>query len=97
METHLLTLLEITGRQDNGIIMGTFNNPSTYWVDETASSTKAHHFLNVKMVKSPTRYNALLGLLITNNTELIGDMEVWDNLGSSDHRLIMHAINYQED
>ena len=62
---------------------------------------KARHFLNVlqdnfigQMVDAPTRNNALLDLLITNNTGLITDVEIRGNLGNSDHGSIRFSINH---
>ena len=47
-----------------------------------------------QMVDAPTRNNALLDLLITNNTDLITDVEIRGNLGNSNHRSIGFSINH---
>ncbi|XP_073458774.1 uncharacterized protein [Aquarana catesbeiana] len=81
--------------------MGDFNYPDIDWVEGTMHSSKAHQFLNVlqdnfmgQMVDAPTKNKALLDLLITNNTDLIMDVEIWGNLGNSDHRSIGFSINH---
>lgn len=47
-----------------------------------------------QLVDAPTRNKALLDWLITSNTELIVYVEVRENLGNSDHRVIMLTVNY---
>lgn len=44
-----------------------------------------------QMVEAQT-INALLDLQISNNVKLIADVEERDDLGNSDHRVIMFAI-----
>ena len=39
-------------------------------------------------VQEPTRGGALLGLLFTNSEGLVGDVEVEDCLGQSDHEIV---------
>lgn len=81
--------------------MGDFIYPDIDWADRIAHSFRDHHFLNVlldnfmcKLVYAPTRKNALLDLLITNNTDLTADMEIRDNLGNSDPRVVTFRENH---
>lgn len=39
-------------------------------------------------VESPTRSEAFLDLVITNNAELITNVDIKENLGSSEHNMI---------
>lgn len=48
-----------------------------------------------QMVEVPASENALLDLLISNDTELITDVEVKDTLGNIDYRVITFAVNYR--
>ncbi|PIO25591.1 hypothetical protein AB205_0190820, partial [Aquarana catesbeiana] len=47
----------------------------------------ADNFMS-QLVDSPTRKNALLDILITNYPSLVSDVDIRDNLGSSDYRMI---------
>lgn len=102
-ETCLLLQLEMAWGQGNVLIMGDFNHSDLYWANGNAHSTKACHFFTIlhinfmiRMGKSLNRDNVLLGILITNNIELIADVEMMGNLGNSDYRLITNAINYRK-
>lgn len=101
-ETDLLSQ-EMAVKQGNVIILGDFNYPDIDWIDETAYSSRTHYFVNVlednfmcQFTYTPTRNKALIDLLITNNTELIGDVEVRDNLQNIDHGAIMFAVNHRK-
>lgn len=48
-----------------------------------------------QMVKTPTRKNALLDLFISNNTEVITDVQVREKLGNSDG-VITFALGYRK-
>lgn len=85
VELDLLLQLEMAARQ--GDVMGGFNYPNIDWAEGTAYSLKARNFLNVlqdnikpQLVDSMTRNYALLDLLIRNDTNLIADVEIRDNL-----------------
>lgn len=87
----------LDGKYCNVIIMGTSRNPDIDWGEGTAHITRAHHFLNVlqnsflcQLLDILTSNNAQLDLLITNNIDMITDVEMRDNLENSDHRII-HA------
>lgn len=46
-----------------------------------------------QLVEALTRTNALLDLVISNNTELISDMEITENLGTSEHKVITFEVS----
>lgn len=49
-----------------------------------------------QLVNAPTRDKALLDLLITNNTDPIGDVEIWRILGNSDRKVITFRISHRK-
>lgn len=100
MELDLLSQLEMAARQGNVIIMGDFNYLYIDRAEGIAHSLKARPFLNVpqdnfmsKLVDSPTSSNTFLDLLITKDA----DVEIWDNLGTSNHRIITFGINRRKE
>uniref|UniRef100_K7F1Q8 Reverse transcriptase domain-containing protein n=1 Tax=Pelodiscus sinensis TaxID=13735 RepID=K7F1Q8_PELSI len=81
------------------VLMGDFNHPDICWETNTAVHRQSRKFLEnvgdnflVQVLKDPTRGRAQLDLLLTNREELIGDVEVGDNLGSSDHEMVDFRI-----
>lgn len=68
--------------QGNVIIMSDFNYPDIDWAKGTAHSTKSLSFPKLRQFHGSDgrRPNALLDLLISNNRELITDLQVRDNL-----------------
>lgn len=101
VESDLLSQLGMAARKGNVIIMGDFNYPELDLADGAAHSLKARHFFYVlqdnfmsQFVDSPTGKNALQDLLITNNSDLVADVEIQDNLGTSNHRINTFRINH---
>ncbi|KAK4830133.1 hypothetical protein QYF61_008560 [Mycteria americana] len=46
----------------------------------------------LKVIYSPTRRDAILDLMVTNASELIGDVKIGGSLGCSDHALVEFAV-----
>uniref|UniRef100_A0A8C8RGD0 Maestro heat like repeat family member 6 n=1 Tax=Pelusios castaneus TaxID=367368 RepID=A0A8C8RGD0_9SAUR len=81
------------------VFMGDFNYPDICWEGNTAVHRQSRKFLEniednflVQMLEEPTRGLAPLDLLLTNREELIGEVEVNGNLGSSDHEMVEFRI-----
>ena len=45
-----------------------------------------------QVTDTPTRGDAILDLLVTNTSELIGDIKIGGSLGCSDHALVEFAV-----
>ncbi|CAM4663482.1 unnamed protein product [Lepidochelys kempii] len=83
----------------NCMIMGDFNFPDIDW-RTSASNNRAQIFLDAiadgflhQVVAELTRRDAILDLVLVSNEDLIEEMVVGDNLGSSDHELIQFKLN----
>jgi len=79
--------------------MGYFNCPDIYWKGSTVSCRQSKRLLECmennflsQVVDSPTTGYAILGLLVANARELIGDIEIEGSLGCSDHALVEFAV-----
>jgi hypothetical protein len=76
------------------LIMGDFNYPGINW--ETYESNNhgqafqdlvVENFL-IQYVQEPTRINNVLDLVSSSNDEMVGNLEVKEHLGNSDHNTI---------
>ena len=77
------------------IVLRDFNHPNICWKSSTASCRQSRRLLECiedkllsQVIDSPTRGDALLDLLVTNTSELIGDIRIGGSLGCSDHALV---------
>ncbi|KAK4825362.1 hypothetical protein QYF61_026881 [Mycteria americana] len=68
--------LQEASRSQALILLGDFNHPNIYW----------------KIIDSPTRGDAILDLLVTKASELIGDVKTGGSLGCSDHALVEFTV-----
>ncbi|KAK4823256.1 hypothetical protein QYF61_000223 [Mycteria americana] len=76
-----------------------FNHPDIFRKHSTISCRQSRspleciedNFLS-QVINSPTRGDAILDLLVTNATELIGDIKTGGSLGCSDHALVEFAV-----
>ncbi|KAK4807182.1 hypothetical protein QYF61_024308 [Mycteria americana] len=81
-EAFLLQLQEASHLQAL-ILLGDFNHPDIHWKSGTASCKQSRRLLEciednflIQVTESPTRGDALLGLLLTNAEELIGEVKI---------------------
>ena len=91
------------------LIMGDFNLPKINWINWTTNSedendihntiidTLQDHYLH-QHVNRPTRARGdqrqnILDLVITNEEQMISDLEFWSPLGKGDHMLIKFTFN----
>uniref|UniRef100_K7F0X2 Endonuclease/exonuclease/phosphatase domain-containing protein n=1 Tax=Pelodiscus sinensis TaxID=13735 RepID=K7F0X2_PELSI len=81
------------------VLVGDFNHPDICWETNTAVHSQSRKFLEnvgdnflTQVQKDLTRGRVQLDLLLTNREELIGEVEVGDNLGRSDHEMVDFRI-----
>ncbi|KAJ7412608.1 rna-directed dna polymerase from mobile element jockey-like [Pitangus sulphuratus] len=81
------------------ILLGDFNYPNVYWESSTESCRQSRRLLECmednflsQVIESPTRGNVILDLLVTNASQLIGDIKIGGSLGCSDHALVEFAV-----
>ncbi|GAB0209268.1 mitochondrial enolase superfamily member 1 [Grus japonensis] len=79
--------------------MGDFNYPDICWKNNTAVQMSSIKFLEciedcflIQMLDVPTRNEALLDLLLTNQENLLCNISVSDSLGCSDHNIVEFGI-----
>uniref|UniRef100_A0A452GZ21 Reverse transcriptase domain-containing protein n=1 Tax=Gopherus agassizii TaxID=38772 RepID=A0A452GZ21_9SAUR len=80
--------------------MGDFNFPDIDWRTSTCKNNRGQIFLDViadgflhQVVEVPTRGDAILDLVLVSSEDLVEEMVVGDNLGSSDHELIQFKLD----
>ncbi|GAB0209293.1 mitochondrial enolase superfamily member 1 [Grus japonensis] len=85
--------------QQNLVLMGDFNYPDICWKNNTAVQMSSIKFLEciedcflIQMLDVPTRNEALLDLLLTNQENLLCNISVSDSLGCSDHNIVEFGI-----
>jgi len=76
-----------------------FNHPNICWKSSMASSRQSRRFLECiednflsQEIDTPTRGDAVLDLMPTNASELIGDIKTGGGLGCSDHALVEFTV-----
>ena len=83
------------------VVMGDFNC-HVNWETKEPSSENAHflNFVNdgflTQWVKEPTRGGNILDLVLTTEDDMVEEVEVGEELGGSDHRLIRFSIRVPE-
>ncbi|KAK4826132.1 hypothetical protein QYF61_005284 [Mycteria americana] len=85
--------------QQNLVLMGDFNYPDICWKNNTAAHMSSIRFLEcvedcflIQMLDVPTRNEALLDLLLTNQENLLCNISVSDSLSCSDHNIVEFGI-----
>ena len=80
-------------------LLGDFNHTSICWKSSTASCRQSRRFLACiednflsRIIDSPTRGDAILDLMLTNVSELIGGVKIGGSLGCSDHGLVEFTL-----
>jgi len=81
------------------ILLGDFNHPDICWKSSTVSGRQSRRFLECtednflhQEIDTPTQEDAILDLMPTNASELIGDMKTGGSLGCSDHALVEFTV-----
>ncbi|PKU42878.1 adaptin ear-binding coat-associated protein 1 [Limosa lapponica baueri] len=81
------------------VLVGDFNLPDICWEYNMADREQSRRFLEcvednflMQLVSEPTRESALLGLILVNRKELVGEVKVGGHLGHSDHEMIEFSI-----
>jgi len=85
------------------LILEDFNYSDVDWITYTALSSASHEcceFINTvedcfltQHVLCPTRGDAILDLVFTKEPELVSNLKVINNLGDSDHHIILFTIH----
>ncbi|KAK4810861.1 hypothetical protein QYF61_008833 [Mycteria americana] len=81
------------------VLLGDFNHPGICWKSSTASCRQSRRLLEciedkflTQVIDTPTRGDAILDLLVTSASELIGDVKIGGSLGCNDHALVEFAV-----
>jgi len=81
------------------ILLGYFKHPNICWKSSTASCRQSRRFVECiednflsLVIDTPTRGDAILHLMVTNSSKLIGDIKTGGNLGCSDHTLVQFTV-----
>ncbi|GAB0190086.1 ras GTPase-activating protein 1-like [Grus japonensis] len=97
-EAFLLQLQEASYSQAL-ILLGEFSHPDICWKSSMVSCRQSRRLLECievnflsQVIDSPTRGDALLDLMFTNASELIGDVKIGGSLGCSGHALVELAV-----
>ncbi|CAM5117040.1 unnamed protein product [Natator depressus] len=100
MDRALFNVFNEVNTNGNCVIMGDFNFPDIDWRMSASNNNRAQIFLDAiadgflqQVVAEPTRGDAILDLVLVSSEDLIEEMVVRDNLGSSDHELIQFKLN----
>jgi hypothetical protein len=90
-------------RQGEKIVVGDFNFGSIDW-DTLHSGNDARDFVDLiqdcfltQVVKKPTRGENILDLVLTSNESLVGNVNVAEPFGTSDHNVITFDVNLSAD
>lgn len=82
------------------VIVGDFNLPKINWNSLTSPNIVGERFLDfmhdsylTQLVDKPTRNENILDLILTNENDLVNDVTVDCNLGTSDHHSLSFVIN----
>ncbi|CAM4590454.1 unnamed protein product [Lepidochelys kempii] len=100
MDRALLNVFNKVNTNGNCVIMGDLNFPDIDWRTSANNNNRAQIFLDAiadgflhQVVAEPTRGDAILDLVLVISEDLIEEMIVGDNLGSSHHELIQFKLN----
>jgi len=87
------------------VLIGDFNYPDIDWISHTVNpgaTAETHRFLDclddnfvTQHVIEPTRYEAVLDLVMTRDPDLIGTVSVMEPLADSDHNMLTFVIHHQ--
>jgi len=87
--------LQEASRSQALILLGDFSYPDICWKSNTASCRQSSRFLECiednflsQVISTPTQGDAILDLVVTNASELVGDVKIGGSLGCSDHALV---------
>ena len=93
--------LRSAARHKNTLIMGDFNYRDIDWETNTSSCTESEEFINAvndgflkQLVRQPTKDNNILDLILTNNDNLVYNLEIGGKLSNSDHNEIRFNITW---
>ena len=108
-DTDLIYLTELTNSLEKLppsckiLLLGDFNLPNIEWTlvsplqQDSLSDYFCDYIVNYfglsQLVKTPTRGNALLDLVLTNTPENISSIDIDCGLGNSDHNIIFFGFN----
>ncbi|KAK4830418.1 hypothetical protein QYF61_011042 [Mycteria americana] len=91
--------LQEASRSQPLVLLGDFNHPNICWKSSTESCRQSRRLLECiednflsQVIDSPTRGDVILDLLVTNASELIGDVKIGGSLGCSDHALVEFTV-----
>jgi len=81
------------------VLLGDFNHPDISWKSGVERYRQSRRLLECigdnflsQVIDSPTRGGVILDLLVTNVSELIGDLKTGGSLGCSDHALVQFMV-----
>jgi len=81
------------------VLLWAFNHPDICWKSSTGRCRQSRRFLEctednflVQVIDTPTREDTILDLMLTNTSELIGDIKTGGSLGYSDHALVEFTL-----
>jgi len=87
--------LQEASRSQALVLLGDFNHPDICSKSNTASCRQSSRFLECtednflsQVISTPTRGDVILDLMVTNASELVGDVKIGGRLGCSDHALV---------
>lgn len=85
--------------QHNLVLRGDLTHRDIFWKNSAAAHTSSIKFLEciedcflTQMLDVPTRNEALLELLLTNQEKVLCNISVNDSLGCSDHNIVEFGI-----
>ncbi|XP_050792311.1 uncharacterized protein LOC127042868 [Gopherus flavomarginatus] len=100
MDRDLFNVFNEVNTKGKCVIMGDFNFPDIDWRTSACKNNRGQIFLDViadgflhQVVEVPTRGDAILDLVLVSSEDLVEEMVVGDNLGSSDHELIQFKLD----
>ena len=88
------------------LMMGDFNYPDINWLQQTVednASTDCKEFFHsfndcflTQHVIEHTRSSAVLDLIFSREPELVSNVKVIENLGTSDHNMVSFSVHYEQ-
>jgi len=98
-------LLEVSSK--HVLIMGDFNYPGIDWTSCSVTANcnaGTNEFVQAvedcfytQHVLYPTRNEAILDLIFTSDPDLVNDVQIMENLGTSDHNMITFTVQFKHD
>ncbi|XP_074436717.1 interferon gamma receptor 1 isoform X2 [Larus michahellis] len=93
------SLLEEASRLQALVLLGNFNHPDFSWKNSMVSCRQSRTLVECmegnnlsQVIDNPIRGAVILDLMVTNVSELIGDINIGGSLGCSDHALVEFAV-----